>query len=159
MKGVEEAEEEEEDEGYRWKEEKPPDGRSSGGGWPGGEGGGGGGDNSSGSSFPVSRESSGSESQLPLTRGKGRPRKRTLEGACMLCPISIPLKARVCISVDSFVCRFQYSSLWSSPQLQTCTGGGRGGEAYEGHYLHRSSGADEEASPGRPRWVGSEGRK
>ncbi len=84
MMGVEEEEEEEEDEGYRWKEEKPPDGRSSGGGWHGGDGGSGGVDNSSGSSLSVSRESSGSESHLPLTRGKGRPRKRTLEGAYML---------------------------------------------------------------------------
>ena len=97
----EEGEEEEEDEqDFRRKEEKPPD--RSGGGWFGGGGGGGGGDSSSGSSLPVSRESSGSESNLPLKRGRGRPpRKRPLEGACAIDP---PFKSsHIDRSLDSFV--------------------------------------------------------
>lgn len=78
----EEGEEEEEEQDSRRQEEKPPD--QSGGGWPEDGGGGGGGDSSSGSSLPVSRESSGSESNLPLKRGRGRPpRKRPLEGTCV----------------------------------------------------------------------------
>lgn len=90
--GGEEEEEDEED--PRRKEEKPPD--RSDGGWPGGSGGGGGGDSSSGSSLPVSRESSGSESNLPLKRVRGRPpRKRPLEGTCVrvYVPLILPSKA------------------------------------------------------------------
>ena len=81
MNDQEGGEEEEDEQDSRRKEEKPPD--RSGGGWPGGSGGGGGGDSSSGS-LCVSRESSGSESNVPLKRGRGRPpRKRPLEGTCV----------------------------------------------------------------------------
>lgn len=85
LKDDEEEEEGEEEEEPRAQEEKPPDHDGSSG-WPGGGGGGGGGDTSGLSSLPVSRESSGSESNVPLKRGRGRPpRKRPLEGACE-CP-------------------------------------------------------------------------